>query len=240
MGTSLYFNNYMSSQEQNLIEDLVIESIKIYGHDLLYLPRNTIANNNLYTEIEMADYDKAISVEMYIKSVEGYEGEGEFLKKFNLEIRDTITLTIANRTFTSEVGRVAQLERPREGDLIYIPMDRRVYSIKFVDKRPVFYQLGALQMYDLRCELFEYDNEVFRTGVKDIDDIYVNYAITTDLFNLLSEDRLILTDEDKYPLIREAFDLEDVETTTDNEEIQTVADTLIDFTEADPFSEKNY
>ena len=240
MATSVFFNNFKSSQEQELIEDLVIESIKIYGHDVFYLPRTAIANNNIYTEVDVAEYNDALMLEMYIKNVEGYAGEGEFLSKFNLEIRDTITLTVANRIFMSEVGNVMTIDRPREGDLIYIPMDQRIYSVKFVDKRPVFYQIGSLQMYDLRCELFEYNNEFFNTGIKEIDRLQADYAWATNKFAILGQDGSMLLSEAGESILQEGYDFDEEMPNADNEKLQDFANTFLDFSERDPFSEGTY
>src|SRR5210317_558390 len=156
MATNVYFDNFTNTPEQNLIEDLVIESIRIYGHDIWFCPRTLNNYDSTYNEDAISSYDSSYQIEMYIKNVEGFEGEGDFLSKFNIQIRDEITLTVANRTFQNEVGAEEVLVRPREGDLIYMPLTAKVYVIKYAEhEAPNFYQLGALQCYDLRCELFE-------------------------------------------------------------------------------------
>ena len=222
-----------------LIEDLVIESIKIYGLDCWYIPKRIVKKDKIYGEDSLSEYNTSYMVEMYVKNVEGFAGEGDFLSKFNVEIRDQMTLTIARRTFEDEVQRYESVNyiRPREGDLIFMPLNNKVFQIKFVEHEPVFYQMGALQMYDLKCELFEYSNEVFNTGFDVIDDLQSEYSDAMNTFAITSESGLELTMEDGYSLIREEFDLEVQDVLSDNFDIQTESDDFLDFSEADPFSE---
>ena len=177
-------------------------------------------------------------VEMYVKNVEGFAGEGDFLSKFNVEIRDQITLTIARRTFENEVQYFEfGYTRPREGDLIFLPLNNKVFQIKFVEHEPVFYQMGSLQMYDLKCELFEYSNEIMNTGFQAIDDLESNYSAAMNTFAILTENKLEITMEDGFSLVREEFNLEVQDVLSDNYDIETEADNFLNFTEADPFSE---
>ena len=238
MSTNFFFNNFQSSQEQLLIDDLVIESIKIYGLDCWYLPKKLIDKDKIYGEDSLSEYNKSYMVEMYVKNVEGFAGEGDFLSKFNVEIRDQITLTIARRTFENEVQYFEfGYTRPREGDLIFLPLNNKVFQIKFVEHEPVFYQMGALQMYDLKCELFEYSNEIMNTGFEAIDDLESNYSAAMNTFAILTENNFEITMEDGYSLVNEAFNLEVQDVLSDNYDIETEADAFLDFTEADPFSE---
>jgi len=162
--------------EQTLIEDLVIESIKIYGMDVWYIPRTLVAKDDILNEDDLSTFSEAHMAEMYVKSVDGFEGEGDFLSKFGLEIRDSITMTIARRTYESEVGAYRTSNtRPMEGDLIYLPLNNKAFEIQHVEHESIFYQMGSLQMYDLRAELFEYSGERFRTGQKFIDELYKNF-----------------------------------------------------------------
>lgn len=246
MATNVFFNNFQSSQEQLLIENLIIESIKIYGHDLYYLPRTRVAFDELYKEDTISEFNTSYFVDMYIKNVDGFDGDGDFISKFGLEIRDRVTFTIARRTFNDEVGSLAELNRPREGDLIYFPLNRKVFEIKFVEHEAIFYQLGALQTYDIQCELYEYSNERFATGIQEIDTLFTNnfisgqnYSVALSNFAIQTEDYspYKLLDESGYMLVDEQFQIDDQ---GDNEEIQTEADTFIDFSEIDPFSEGAY
>jgi hypothetical protein len=175
---------------------------------------------------------------MYIKNVEGFAGQGSFLSKFNLEIRDQVTFTIARRVFSEEIGAFTSFERPREGDLIYFPLNKKFFEVKYVQNAPIFYQLGSLQTFDLDCEMFEYSNEIFNTGIVEIDEKQKNITFNMMDFALKLESGLALTDEDGYDLIQERFNLEEQEPISDNFDIQSESDDILDFTEIDPFSER--
>ena len=237
MATNFYFNNIGASQEQLLIEDLIIESIKIHGVDVYYIPRTLHNRDVVYREGEYYSFDSAISVEMYIKNTMGMEGEGEFLSKFGIQVLDQITFTMAQRVFGEEVGDFIGKERPFEGDLIYFPLTQAVYQIKFVNKKAIFYQLGALQTYDITCELFAYNNEEFNCGIPYIDDRY--NALSTNMGDdaILTENNYILTTESDFQLSLESFRLATIDVQAQNEEFEDEALDFLDFTEIDPFSE---
>jgi hypothetical protein len=128
MSTNFYFNNFTNSQEQVLIEDLVLESIQIYGHDVFYCPRTLVEKDEVYEEDALSQYNSSYLIDMYIRSYESYEGDGQFLSKFGLEIRDQVTFTVSVRNFMNEIGSVEMIDRPQEGDLIYLAMaDRLMY-----------------------------------------------------------------------------------------------------------------
>jgi len=167
-----YFENYENSMEQSLIEDLVVEAIRIYGIDVWYLPRTLVAKDDLLNEDDLSRFEDAYMVEMYVKSVDGFEGEGDFLSKFGLQIRDSVTMTMAQRTYELEIGINTEITRPGEGDLIYLPLNGKFFEIQHVEHESIFYQIGSLQTYDLRAELFEYSGEVFATGNDFLDDIF--------------------------------------------------------------------
>lgn len=240
MATNFFFNNFANSQEQLLIENLIIESIKIYGHDVTFIPRNPVSVDSILGEDPLKEYIHAVPVEMYIKNIEGFAGEGDFLSKFNIQIRDQITFTIARRTFNEEVGQLEFLNRPREGDLIYFPLNRKIFEIKFVEHEAIFYQLGALQTYDLKCELFEYNNEFFDTGIDDIDRLMEDYSISLNNFAITTEDNLELTTEDGFTIMLHNYDINTNDPIATNDEIETEGDAYVDFTERDPFSEGTY
>ena len=242
MATSVFFNNFTSSMEQNLIENLIIESIKIYGHDVYYIPRQLKNKDEIYGEDSVSEYNQSFFIDMYIKDVSGFQGEGDFLSKFNLQIRDQITFTIARRTFFDEIGNVDQLARPREGDLIYLPLNKKIFVIKFVEHEAIFYQLGSLQTFDLVCELWEYSNERLNTGIPEIDVKEQKYSFDFSAYRMLTEDLHVLQDEDGYDLVQDQFDFvtQVGDSFEDNTEIETEADNVLDFSERDPFSEGTY
>lgn len=217
MSTNVFFQNYGYFNEQQLIDDLVIESIQIYGVNSVYLTRSLIAEDQILNEDDMSIFDSAYDMEMYVKNVDGFEGEGDFLSRFGLQIRDQVTFTVAIRTFEKNVTRhQTDKVRPLEGDLLYVPMNEKFFKVMHVEHESVFYQTGALQVFDLKCELFEYSNERFETGRPLIDNFYAD--IETDGINDLSS----LNDND--PIAKNIF-------------FEEEGNDIIDFTEINPFEE---
>ena len=286
MPTNVYFNNFNFSREQDLIEDLILETIKIYGHDVKYIPRTLVREDELYGEDVLSTFDESVELEMYIKDVEGFGGEGDFLSRFNLEIRDQITFVLGRKRFdqakseklttengynllteeasnitpsrqrlstayegfslqletSSADGYVLTLNRPQEGDLIYLPMADKVFEIKHVEHEAIFYQLGRLQTYELRCELFSYSSERFDTGFDDIDKVESLYSADILIYELTQEDGSILQLENGGSLMQE-YRIEETQPTANNEFFEKKNDTtignsdIIDFSEDNPFSE---
>ena len=207
---------------------------------MIYVPRNPVSIDVIYGEDPLREYLRAVPVEMYVKNIEGFAGEGDFLSKFNIQIRDQITFSIARRVFSDEVGVLETITRPREGDLIFLPLNKKLFEIKFVEHEAIFYQLGALQMYDLKCELFEYNNEYFETGIEDIDKLMNNYSLDLSVFSIKTESGLNLTDEEEYDILQESYDINENDVLANNDELELEAESLLDFTERDPFSEGTY
>lgn len=237
MATNFYFNNFASSGEQNLIENLIIESIKIHGVDVYYVPRKIVNRDSTFREQALTEYGEAISIEMYIKNIDGFEGDGEFLSKFGVEVRDQITFSVAMRVFDNEVGSVLRRDRPIENDLIWFPFNKALYQIKFVNRKPIFYQLGSLQMYDVVCELYEYSNEVFNTGIDVIDSTYNAFLTTTDPYVMTTEAGLTLTTENGDTILDEEYNINKLDESSQNDFFETEGYDFLDFTERDPFSE---
>lgn len=185
MATSVYFNNYNSSPEQRLIEDLMIETIKINGVDCYYIPNiNEAARDLLYGEDPLKKFTAAYPLELYITNVDGYEGEREFFSKFGLEIRNNMSVIVSKRSFSRWVPQT--YHRPREGDLIYIPFlsqTGEMYEIKFVNYTEAFYVMGNKFpfFYKLELEKFKYSQETIDVGVTEIDNIVVQEAYSLAL-----------------------------------------------------------
>lgn len=184
MPTSVYFNSYGAKNEQRLFEDLIVESIKIQGFDAYYLPNdNDVARDLLYGEDPLKRFTSAFPVEMYLSSALEYTGEKEFFSKFGLEIRNNVSVVLSKRTFSQRVPQNS-FDRPREGDLIYVPVTNgtgELYEIKFVDHTKDFFTLGRKipYFYEMQLEKFKYSNEVIDTGISDIDIVRVedSYSI---------------------------------------------------------------
>jgi hypothetical protein len=239
MATNFFFNNFKSSQEQLLIENLIIESIRIYGEDMYYIPRKLNNYDGVYGADDQSSYELAIPLELYIKSVDGFAGDGSFMSKFGVEIRDQVVFSVAQRRFYEEVGPITSQPRPNEGDLIFFPLNNKCFQIKSVSKFEMFYQMGSLQTWELTCENFEYSNELFNTGIPEIDSIQTNFSTNQLDWTLMTEDRFNLLTEDGNYIIQESADLKTLVVGSDNEQIQQESDQFIDFTVFDPFTEGN-
>jgi hypothetical protein len=179
MSTSPYFQKFEHTNEQNLIDSIVIESIRIYGHDVLYIRRSADNMDSVFNEDDQTSYNDAYDIEMYIKNVDGFEGEGDFVGRFGLEIRDQITFSVAQTSWKSL--QIDGITRPQEGDLIWFPLTKKLFQIMYVEHEAVYYQTGALQTYDLSCELFEYSGEDIDTGRDDVDAVETENAFQTQL-----------------------------------------------------------
>ena len=173
MATNHYFNHYgTNTPDQRLVESIVIESIKSFGIDVHYMPRTEVNTDSIFGEDRISKFEDARMVEVYIKSIDGFEGDGTFVSNFGLEVRDQITFTIARRRFIDlnfETGN--RDKEPLEGDLIFFPLSDSLFEIKHVQDTNVFYQMGGLQTFDLVCELFEYADEAIDTGIDELDKI---------------------------------------------------------------------
>jgi hypothetical protein len=189
MSTNFYFNNFPQHQvtsEQLLVEDLVIEAMQINGMDVYYLPRTSRDEvDMLYGEDPLKEYRTAHAIEMYLENVTGMDGEGDFISKFGLEIRDELTLLVARRRFAMSVP----LPRAREGDLIYIPLIQNFFEISFVEHendQAMFYTLGRgrggnVYVYALKLKQFVFSEEIISTGVQEIDSQAVDAYKRTDI-----------------------------------------------------------
>ena len=171
MPTNVFFNQAVKS-EQNLVEDLVVESLRMYGHNCYYLPRTIVNEDTILGDAANSSFDDAYEVELYLEGVEGFEGEGDLYSKFGVEVRDQATFIISRRTWerfvSLDVNLVTGL-RPNEGDLIYFPLSKSLFEIHFVEHENPFYQLGKLFVFKMTCELFEYSGEKFDTAIDALD-----------------------------------------------------------------------
>ena len=183
MPTNVYFNHAVQT-EQHLYEDLVVESLRFYGHECFYLPREVVEEDSILGEDIQSIYGDAYSVEMYIENTEGFEGEGDLFSKFGVQVRDQATFVLSLRSwerFISLDSNLATSLRPNEGDLIYFPMSGSLFEIKFVEHENPFYQVGKLFVFKLQCELFEYSGEDFDTGNTFIDLVEDQQAYSIEL-----------------------------------------------------------
>lgn len=171
MARNVYFSQG-TKNEQYLLEDLVVESVSIWGQDFFYIPRSLVSKDEILGEDRLSEFKTAYPIEMYLESVDGFEGQGAFIQKFGLMMEQSATLTVARRRWDQLVGRFGQAQlpnRPCEGDLLYFPLTGGLFEIKFVDHQDPFYQLGKLYVYKLQVELFQYSSERMSTGIQEID-----------------------------------------------------------------------
>lgn len=210
MALSPYFNHFnQQNPEQDLWNNMVVESIRIMGIEGYYIPRTLVNLDELFGEDTISRFDSAYPIEMYVESIEGFEGSGDLIAKFGIEIRDAITLSIAKTRFEDEITQEhPEVDRPREGDLVYFPLSKGVFEIKFVEHENPFYQIGRNYVYKLRAELFTYSHERFDTGI--------------DILDATESNRLNNNSTENDPFAK-------------NDHIQDTTDSFVDFTEQNPF-----
>ena len=171
MPRNVFFSQAVKS-EQNLYEDLIVESLQIYGQDIYYVPRTLVSRDNILGEDPASKFDDAYLMEAYLENIDGFEGAGDLMSKFGLEIRDEATFVISRRVWERLVGKFSTNvsdPRPQEGDVIFLPMTNSFFEINFVEDDSPFYQLSNLPVYRMQCSLFEYADEDFDTGIETID-----------------------------------------------------------------------
>ena len=227
--------------EQRLVEDLVIESLKVYGHDIFYLPRTIVNKDTIFDEDELSRFTQAYPLEMYIENVSGFEGQGDIFGRFGLEVRDQVTFTLAKRRWEDMVftqdGTFTQEARPSEGDLLYMPLTKSLFEIKYVEFQKPFFQLNKIYVYRLVCELFEYSSEDLDTGIAEVDAIETKYSQDLLEYQFQLEDDSLFLLEDGGSLIKEDFSttIEPIDN-TDFSSLLTV-EGILDFSESNPFGE---
>jgi hypothetical protein len=171
MATNPYFTQG-TSNEQDLIEDIIIESLKIYGKDFYYIPRTQYSADRIFGEDRLSKFEHAYPIEMYFDNITSFAGQGAMIQKFGLLMDQSATLTVARKRWTDLIGIHGTTHlpsRPNEGDLIYYPLTKGLFEIKFVKHQEPFYQLGRLYTYKLDIELFQYSSEKIDTGIPEID-----------------------------------------------------------------------
>ena len=245
MPTNFYFQSGSgqgTTNEQRLVEDLIIESLKIYGHDCYYLPRTLVNKDTIFDEDELSKFTQAWPIEMYLDNVQGYEGEGDIFTRFGLEVRDRATFVMAKRRWDDIVdnsgGTFTQTERPSEGDLIYLEKTKSLFEIKYVDFQNPFYQLNQIYVFRLECDLFEYSSEDLDTGITTIDSIETKYSQDMLEYQMMLEDGSLMLNETSGSIINESYNTNVMEPidNTDFDNLITL-EGILDFSEKNPFGE---
>ena len=165
-----------TSSEQQLVQDLINEQLRTFGVEVTYIPRKFVNTTSIIQEVQSSKFDDNFAIEAYVNTYDGYSGAGDVLTKFGMSLRDEVTLTISKERFEDFIAPfmnstddILLASRPREGDLVYFPLGQRLFEIKFVEHEDPFYQLGKNYVYQLKCELFEYEDEVIDTSIDAID-----------------------------------------------------------------------
>lgn len=182
MARNVYFSEQVRS-EQNLYEDITIESLKIYGQDVYYLPRDIVNEDKILGHDVPSRFNSSHMIEMYVENIEGFDGEGDLFTRFGVEIRDEATFVVSKRRWNQSVKKhdneiPSTQVRPLEGDLIYSRISNKLFQIMHVEHEQPFYQLNNLPLFKMRCQLFEYGEEDLDTGVTAIDNIETDYGYT--------------------------------------------------------------
>ena len=252
-------NGIGNTNEQRLHEDLIIESLKIFGHDVYYLPRTLVNRDLILGEDTLSKFDDSYLLEMYVETTEGLAGEQELINKFGLEIREETTFMLSKRRWSNAVDSVHTMiveGRPNEGDIIYYPLLNKFFEISFVEDQEPFFQLGNLPVYKLRARTWQYSSEQINTGVTDIDSAEDQYSLdqlshqmsletaTDGGSGALQLENDTATGDTNY-LILETYNIQTQSTYADNLDLDTQAgfntedtsDDILDFTERNPFGE---
>jgi len=251
-------NGIGNTNEKNLYEDLIIEGLKIYGHDVYYLPRTLVNRDLILGEDSLSKFDDSYLIEMYVETTEGLAGEQELINKFGLEIREETTFMLSKRRWNDAVDSYHTMikeGRPNEGDIIYYPLMNKFFEISFVEDQEPFFQLGNLPVYKLRARTWEYSSERLDTGVTDIDSAEDQYSLDQLAHQFMLEDgtgALQLENDsvsgDANYFINEEYNLQTQSTYAQNLDLDAQAgfntedtsDDILDFTERNPFGEVDF
>lgn len=217
MPVNPYFNNYSHAREQDLYNNLVVEAIRMFGFDVIYMPRTVGVIDEVLNEARMHVFDKAFTIEMYLKSADSFAGEGDFLSKFGLQINDQAVLSVAISVFNEIVtSKEPSVPRPLEGDLLFFPFNGKLLKVMHAEHESVFYQNGKLKTFDIKCELLDYSNDRFATGIPAIDTYFDN--VKTDNIDNLT-------------------DLNNIDPIAKNIFYEDEIDDVLDMSEVDPLDE---
>jgi len=246
MPTNVYFDTG-TKPEQALYEDLIIEQLRIYGQDVYYIPRKLAGTDEIFGEDIGSSFEDAYLIEMYMETIDGYEGEKELMSKFGLDIQDDATFVVARRRweqFVSIDNNIIESSRPNEGDLIYFPKASKLFEITFVDHDDPFYQVQNLPTYKLKCKTFEYASEALDTGIAEIDVIEDDNSLDMLSHQMSLEDgtgSLVLENAVEGAsasyIILESYVVDTIDENAMNDIFETEDDNVLDFTESNPFGD---
>jgi hypothetical protein len=244
MPTNVYFDNGFTG-EQRLYENLIIEQLRAFGHEVYYLPRKLVNEDTLFGEDRLSSFNDAYMIEMYLDNIEGYEGQKEMMTRFGIDMQDEATWVVSKRRFEQLISTDQNLivsTRPNEGDLIYFPTAKKLFEISFVDHDDPFYQIYNLPTFKMRCRTFEYSQEDMATGVSDIDAIETSESTDALQYQMVLEDatdsgtNYLIMETGDY-VVQEEYKIDTIDSSSDSDWFETQGDSILDFTETNPFGE---
>ena len=244
MPTNVYFDNGFTG-EQRLYENLIIEQLKAFGHEVYYLPRKLVNEDTLFGEDTLSSFNDAYIVEMYLDNIEGFEGQKEMMTRFGLDMQDEATWVVSKRRFEQLISTDQNLivsSRPNEGDLIYFPRAKKLFEISFVDHDDPFYQINNLPVFKMRCRTFEYSSEALDTGITEIDAIETSESTDALAYQIVLESGTesgtnYLVTEDGAFIVQEEYNIDTIDSSSDSVYFETQGDSILDFSETNPFGE---
>lgn len=238
-GVNPFISTITYTSEQGLVQNLVDELISIYGQELIYIPRNINNLDIIYLADDQSSYSTYFPIEMLIENITGFSPKesDNIFSKFGLEIRSQVVFSVSVDRFSTVITSPSGIVRPREGDVIYFPVHKKLFQIKFTENKEIFYELGALYTFKMTCELFEYSDEVFTTGIQDIDIIQSKYSNNLLDNGYLNENGISIIDEDGNAIVSENYDITDANPVADNDELKKETDGIINWDETNPFGE---
>lgn len=233
MVVKVHFDHVNRSNEQDLAARLVAEAVRTMGMDVWYVMRTPVGVDAVINESEYSFFHSAVLTDAYLEDSEGAMGDGFFMSKFGREVRDEYTFKFSTINFRDDVSsQYPDVQRPREGDALFVPMMGQLFVVKHVERRAFHYQMGALQAWDVVTELYENNSDVFDTGVPAIDGVYGRLTMDVNAAAILQQDGSHLLTEDRWVLVDE--DHGDGQT-HGNEAIEDEGHEFIDYESVNPF-----
>lgn len=238
MAVSTYFDNYSFYGEQQLLQDLGIEMVQRYGIDVYYMPRSHVNIDRLWLEDTLAEFNQATSIEVYIKTFTGWQGEGDLMQKFGISMADQITFSMMRKRWEEEFTTFqSSLIRPLEGDFIYLPMTHALFEVKFVEHESNFYQTGLLTYYDIKAERVNYSSEKLKTGVTEIDALQAKFSNAAEDYSLIDQAGDYIETGDGAIIPEGQYTPDNIDTVTQNTLFSKEGKNFIDFSKKSPFGE---
>ena len=232
---SPFFNNFTYTPTQEMYQDIIVQAISIYGHEVVYIPRNVTNFDELYDTDDQSTYSVTIPIDGYIENIDGFQGQRDIFTKFGLEIRDSVTMVFAKRTYDRVIAPITKQPRPMEGDLIYFTANQKVFQIHYVNNKEIFYAFGTLPTYQMELNLFEYSDETFNTGIPEIDSIQNSLSLNAMDHEITLPDGTGLTDTSNNLIVTPNLSEQNVDAIADNKELEIEDASFIDFSTKNPF-----